>query len=201
MVERRWCRSSMISSRSAACCAATVEAVLDLISGGATLSGLSLVTIAAQAGVSRNSLYRRWKTKDDLYLDVLDAINQPLPSFESPTAREDLAAHLAVLIERTLDPRASAMVRALLAEAHAFPELHRRYFSEIVTPRREAMYRILRRGMARGEIRSDVDVAFANEMLVAPILAHATSGAAQDLDPDRTSRLIVDFVYDGIRTR
>jgi AcrR family transcriptional regulator len=181
--------------------AATAEAVLDLIAGGATLSGLSLVTIAEQAGVSRNSLYRRWKTKDDLYLDVLDTINQPLPNFESATAREDLAAHLAVLIERTLDSRASAMVRALLAEAHAFPELHRRYFAEIVTPRREAMYRIIRRGIARGEIRPDVDVAFANEMLVAPILAHLSSGAPQALDPDKTSRLIVDFIYDGIRTR
>jgi AcrR family transcriptional regulator len=42
---------------------AAVEAVLDLVSTGATLSGLSLVAIAKHAGVSRNSLYRRWKTK------------------------------------------------------------------------------------------------------------------------------------------
>jgi hypothetical protein len=38
--------------------------VLDLVAAGATLSGLSLVTIAEHAGVSRNSLY----------LDVLDAV-------------------------------------------------------------------------------------------------------------------------------
>jgi AcrR family transcriptional regulator len=43
-----------------------IEAVLDLVAAGATLSGLSLVTIAKHAGVSRNSLYRRWKTKDAL---------------------------------------------------------------------------------------------------------------------------------------
>ena len=58
-----------------------IEAVLDLVGAGATLSGLSLVTIAKHAGVSRNSLYRRWKTKDALYLDVLDSINRPLPEF------------------------------------------------------------------------------------------------------------------------
>src|SRR5579871_6619588 len=82
---------------------AAIRAVLELVGGGATLSGLSLVTIAEHAGVSRNSLYRRWKTKDELYLDVLDAINQPLPDVEGPSARQDIAAQLAVLIERTLD--------------------------------------------------------------------------------------------------
>ncbi len=179
--------------------AAAVEAVLDLISEGATLSGLSLVTIAERAGVSRNSLYRRWKTKDDLYLDVLAAINQSPPTFDSPTAREDLAAHLAILIERTLNTRASSMLRALLAEARAFPELHRRYFAEIVTPRREVMYRIIRRGIATGEIRPDVDVAFVNEMLVAPILARMSSGATEGLDPDKASRRIVELLYDGIQ--
>ncbi len=181
---------------------AAVEAVLDLVSAGATLSGLSLVMIAEHAGVSRNSLYRRWKTKDELYLDVLDAINRPLPELRGPTARADLCAQLAILIERTLDRRASSMLRALLAESAAFPELHRRYFAEIVAPRREAMYRIIRRGIASGEIRPDADVAFVNEMLVGPILARMGSGATtQGMDPEQTSRQIVDFAFNGIGAR
>jgi Bacterial regulatory proteins, tetR family len=77
---------------------ALVEAVLDLVSAGATLSGLSLVTIAKRAGVSRNSLYRRWKTKDALYLDVLGSINPPLPDFSGPSAFDNVADHLAILI-------------------------------------------------------------------------------------------------------
>ncbi len=181
--------------------AAAVEAVLDLVSAGATLSGLSLVTIAEHAGVSRNSLYRRWKTKDELYLDVLDAINKPLPELDGPTARDNLAAHLAILIERILDKRAGSVLRALLAEASAFPELYRRYFEEIVTPRREAMYRLIRQGIASGEIRPGIDVAFVNEMLVGPVLARLGSGATEDLDPGETSQRIIDFAYDGIRAR
>src|ERR1700722_10143641 len=110
---------------------ALIEAVLDLVNAGATLSGLSLVTIAKHAGVSRNSLYRRWKTKDDLYLDVLTAINRPLPEFSGGSTFDALVAHLAVLTERTLDKRASHILRALNAEAEMFPELHRRYFEEI----------------------------------------------------------------------
>src|ERR1700677_1794300 len=120
---------------------ALIEAVLGLVSEGATLSGLSLVSIASHAGVSRNSLYRRWKTKDALYLDVLDSINRPLPDFSDRSAFDDVVNHLATLVERIIDKRASRMQRALMAEVEAFPELQRRYFEEIVGPRREAMYR------------------------------------------------------------
>jgi AcrR family transcriptional regulator len=181
---------------------AAVEAVLDLVSVGATLSGLSLVTIAEHVGVSRNSLYRRWRTKDELYLDVLDAINKPLPEVGGrTTAREELIAYLTVLIERTLDKRASSMIRALLAEAAAFPELHRRYFEQIVDPRREVMFGIIRRGIAAGEIRHDSDPALVNDVLVGPILARMGSGATDGLDPILTSRRITDLVYQGIEAR
>jgi AcrR family transcriptional regulator len=181
--------------------AALIEAVLDLISAGATLSGLSLVEIAKHAGVSRNSLYRRWKTKDALYLDVLDSINRPLPEHSKPTASEDLADLLAVLVERTIDKRASRMLRALNAEAEAFPELHRRYFEDIVAPRRQAIYRAIRRGVEAGEIRPDVDETLLNEVLVGPILARMASGATDDLDPRSTSRRITELVLDGVRPK
>jgi AcrR family transcriptional regulator len=179
--------------------AALMEAVLDLVSAGSTLSGLSLVEIAKHAGVSRNSLYRRWKTKDALYLDVLDSLNRPLPELSGPTASEDLAALLAVLVERTIDKRASRMLRALNAEAEAFPELHRRYFEEIVAPRREAVYQAIRRGVETGEIRPDVDEALLNDVLVAPILARMASGVVDDLDPLSTSRRITALVLNGVR--
>jgi AcrR family transcriptional regulator len=180
---------------------AIIEAVLDLIGAGATLSGLSLVTIASAAGVSRNTVYRRWKTKDDLYLDVLTSINRPLPHLASGSVAEDVAALLAVLIERTLDGRASRILRALNAEATLFPELHRRYFDEIVTPRRVAMRQVLKRGIGTGELRDDLDVNFAAEILVAPILARMSSGATDDLDPNKTARQITDLVFTGIEAR
>jgi AcrR family transcriptional regulator len=176
-----------------------IEAVLDLVTAGATLSGLSLVTIAGHAGVSRNSLYRRWKAKEDLYLDVLDAVGKPLPRFEGRTAREDLIAHLALVIERTLDERAASMLRALAAEAGTFPELHQRYVDQIVKPRRKAMRAIIRRGIAAGEIRGDADPALVNEVLVGPVMTRMWSGDADKLDPVTTSRRLVDLIYTGIR--
>lgn len=181
--------------------AAIIAAVLDLVSAGATLSGLSLVLIAKEAGVSRNSVYRRWKSKDDLYLDVLGSLNRPLPEPSGGSARADLAALLTVLAERTLDQRANRMLRALNAEAQAFPELHRRYFDEIVAPRRAMSRAAVQRGMADGEIRPDADVNFVSEILVAPILARMASGATEDLDPAVMARRITDLVFAGLAPR
>jgi AcrR family transcriptional regulator len=179
--------------------AALIEAVLDLIGAGATLSGLSFVEIANQAGVSRNSLYRRWKTRDALYLDVLDSISRPLPRLTHRSAKQDLADLVSILVERTLDPRASKMLRSLNAEADTFPQLHQRYFADVVAPRRRAIVDALQRGIDAGEIRADVDLTLAAELLVAPILARMASGAIGDLDPTTTSQRIIELVFTGIQ--
>ncbi|MFI6597467.1 TetR/AcrR family transcriptional regulator [Nonomuraea sp. NPDC050536] len=177
--------------------AAIIDAVLDMVAAGATLSGLSLVTIAKQAGVSRNSVYRRWKTKDELYLDVLETINKSRPSPTGAGTRDDLAVLLRALAERVVDKRASSMLRALNAEAVTFPQLHRRYFEQIVAPRREAMNQVLRRGVERGEIRPDIDPDLISELLVSPLLARMASSNTGQLDPERASRQIIDLVLDG----
>ncbi|GLY90914.1 TetR/AcrR family transcriptional regulator [Actinoallomurus iriomotensis] len=176
---------------------AIIDAVLDMVAAGATLTGLSLVAIAKQAGVSRNSVYRRWKTKDELYLDVLETINERRPAPIGADTRTDLAVLLRALAERVVDERASRMLRALNAEAAAFPRLHSRYFEEIVAPRREAMNQVLRRGVERGEIRPDIDPDLISELLVSPFLARMASGSTDRLDPERASRQIIDLVLDG----
>jgi Tetracyclin repressor-like, C-terminal domain len=97
--------------------------------------------------------------------------------------------------------RTSPNASALNAEAEEFPELHRRYFAEIVAPRRDAMNRAICRGIAAGEIRPDVDVDLLSEVLVSPVLARMPSGNTEDLDPAQTSRRIAALVFAGAAGR
>jgi AcrR family transcriptional regulator len=180
---------------------AIIDAVLDLVAGGATLSGLSLVTIASEAGVSRNALYRRWKSKEDLYLDVLSTIGPEHPEIASDSAFDDITAHLASLIERTLNRRSNQMLRALNAEAEAFPKLYQLYFNELVEPRRKAMREALERGMSSGELRSDLDVDFVTALLTSLILVRMFRGDIESLDPETTSRQITSLVFSGAMPR
>lgn len=59
------------------------------------------------------------------------------------------------------------------------------------------MNRVLRRGVERGEIRPDVDPDLVSELLVAPLLARMAAGGTDRLDPERTSRQIIDLVLSG----
>ncbi len=93
------------------------------------------------------------------------------------------------------------MLRALNAEARLFPELHRRYYEQIVAPRRAAMLALIRRGVDSGEIRADVDTELATDLLVDPILARGAAGLTRDLSPVETSLWIVDLVFAGLAPR
>jgi AcrR family transcriptional regulator len=175
--------------------------VLDLVAEGATLSGLSFVAVSDRAGVSRNSLYRRWKTKDALYLDVLASVSRPIGPLPGESARGDAVELMTRLAERSLDERANQMMRALSAEAAVFPELHRRYFDEVVGPRRTALVQVIERGITTGEIDPDVDVGLAAELLVAPILLAVWSWSQAELGPAEWSTQIADHVFAGLAPR
>ena len=82
------------------------DAVLEMVSEGATLSSLSFVSIAHHAGVSRNSIYRRWKSKERLFVDVVKSIARAVPELVEHSARENLVTILDFAFARDMDPRA-----------------------------------------------------------------------------------------------
>ncbi|MBV9577290.1 MAG: TetR/AcrR family transcriptional regulator C-terminal ligand-binding domain-containing protein [Chloroflexi bacterium] len=93
------------------------------------------------------------------------------------------------------------MLRALNAEARLFPELHIRYFEEVVAPRRASMLAVIHRGLATGEIRAEIDPELAVGVLVDPILAHSAADQMVGRTPTATSLRIVNLVFDGIWSR
>ena len=56
------------------------------------VEGLCIEKVAAQAGVGKATIYRRWPGKEDLLLDALAALKTPLPEPRGESVREDLVA-------------------------------------------------------------------------------------------------------------
>jgi hypothetical protein len=63
------------------------------------------------------------------------------------------------------------------------------------------MFTAIRRGIALGEIRPDIEIALVNEVLVPPTLARMASRNLDDLEPITSSRRITPLVLDGARPR
>ncbi|GHC64028.1 TetR/AcrR family transcriptional regulator [Streptomyces cinnamoneus] len=187
--------------RSAAVDTAVVETVLRLLEQGVTIGELSMERIAREAGVGKAALYRRWAGKEELMLDVLrslDDVSQPEPPGVS--VRDDLVVLLEFLRRRGLAKRSSAVLRTVVTQVKAHPRLWNEYHRTVVTARREAVFAVLRRGMATGEVRSDLDVELLAELFVSPMLTRALLHEWEDLSEGLAER-IVDTVLEGVRPR
>jgi AcrR family transcriptional regulator len=165
--------------------------VLDLVGDGATLSSLSFVTIAHHAGVSRNSMYRRWQSKERLFIDVVKSVDRGKPDRSEHSAREQLVKVLDPYVERATDPRVFRMEQVIEAEALNFPDLFDYYIHSLVAPLSIALKMAIRGGKETGEIRVDVDEGVLVAVLVSSVRARAGSSA----------QVLVDFVFDGVSPR
>ena len=90
-------------------------------------AGVSIEAIAAAAGVGKNTIYRRYATKADLFQAVVD--DQIRARLRAPEEIEDgdLESRLnrlaVLLVEAALNPETTAFQRLIIAEAERFPEI------------------------------------------------------------------------------
>jgi AcrR family transcriptional regulator len=159
-----------------------------MIGGGATLNSLSFVSIAEHAGVSRNSIYRRWKTKERLFVDVAKSMRRTMPDLDQHSARENLVMVLDLFFADDIDPRVLRLEQAITAEAMQFPDVFESFADVVDVPLSRALKAAIRGGKDTGEIRVDVD-----ENEVVAVLVSARRGR-----DGAGSQRLVDLVFDGV---
>jgi AcrR family transcriptional regulator len=122
-------------------------------------SGLTMERVAAESGVAKTTLYRRWPTKAalcmDLYIDIsARELNMP----DTGTVAGDLS-HIAGRVVR-LQTRtvAGPAFLGLIAEAQVNPDTRSAFLAEFAERRREVTRAVLRRAIQRREIRADTDI-------------------------------------------
>ena len=113
------------------------------------------------AGVGKATVYRRWHNKEDLLLAALGSMKSPLPETDGGSVRDDLIALVTVMAQDAADPRRTRQYTLLLGEGEKYPRLMARYAETVVEPRRDVIRSVLRRGMANGQLRPDLDVEIA----------------------------------------
>ena len=98
---------------------------------------------------------------------VAAAIDELIANGYSGLSIEAVAARAGVA-KTTIYRRWAGKDELVLA---ARPDIYRRFRDQVVGPRQQVTFDVLRRGAERGEIRSDFDPAWVNDMLVSPIVA------------------------------
>lgn len=180
-----------------------VETVLRLIAEGRTFGDLTMEGIAREAGVGKATVYRRWTGKDALLLDVMAAVDNP-PPLKPPGAsfRDDLVVAMEAIRQRGLAKRDSAMLRNMLTQMQANPELWQRYHDTVIATRRAALARLLEHGMTIGAVRPELgaDMELLVDFVTGPMLARTAFRQDAPLDEGLTER-VVALILEGIAPR
>ena len=184
--------------RSAASEQAVLRAALDLLAKGQSPAAITIAEIARRAGAGKDTIYRRWQTKEDLLLDALASQVGELEIPESASLREVLVISLAELIERLQSDRGRRISRALQSAGDDFPKLRTRYRDTVIRRRHELIATHVRAALARGELCPDTDL----EQVVQMPFHHALFTAINDEpivgDPRVAAERLIDALLTGI---
>jgi AcrR family transcriptional regulator len=120
---------------------------------------LTMERVAADSGVAKTTLYRRWPTKAALCMELyLDVAGRELRDPGTGHVASDLK-HIANTVVR-LQTRtvAGPAFIGLIAEAQLNPGTRAAFLAEFADRRREGTRLVLRRAIERGQLRPDTDV-------------------------------------------
>jgi AcrR family transcriptional regulator len=171
---------------------AILQATVELLSE-VGFNQLSIEAVAARAGVGKPTIYRRWPSKPELVLDAVERLAPPFPTADTGDPLTDLRQIVPELIvSLTSSPVARATI-ALAGDA----EMTRRLGEQYLWPRRAGIAAILHRAIAAGELRADIDVEMAIDLMLGASV-YRWLVTAQPVDAD-TARRVVDTVWEGMR--
>ncbi|SUD47769.1 Bacterial regulatory proteins, tetR family [Nocardia otitidiscaviarum] len=124
---------------------------------------MALGDIAADAGVTRPTLYRRWPGKLELVIDALDyglraqtAATPPFP-IDELTPREAFTEAIRRVDPCYHNPDAIVLQGGFISEADRVPELLNHLVTRAVEPRVSQVEQVLAQLIARGAVRPDID--------------------------------------------
>jgi AcrR family transcriptional regulator len=126
-------------------------------------------TIADRARVSKNTIYRRWRSKEELIADAL----RELTAEAELTQQDD---PYAALLETTRDiarvlaePLVGRILPGLLGELQRNPAFATLYADRVVRPRRQAIIDALAKALERKELHPDSDPDQIADLLIGPL--------------------------------
>ncbi|MFD3541264.1 TetR/AcrR family transcriptional regulator [Streptomyces sp. NPDC058662] len=133
-------------------------------------SRMSIEGIARRAGVGKTAVYRRWKSKLHLVLDLVAAFAADgLPVPATGSLYGDVRALLEVMSHVLGHPVASAVIPDLLVEAARNPEIADAVRGALLDGQRRLAEGIVGEAVARGELAAGVSPERALDLAIGPL--------------------------------
>ena len=130
---------------------------------------LTVEAIAKRAGVGKQTIYRWWRTKDEILLEELDSRTSATLEFvDTGDIRTDLSRQLSE-VTKVLASDEYAPYRGLIAAAQSDETLSQQIHQRIIEPRVEALVTRMTKAQSDGQLRDDIAPRDVVELLYGPI--------------------------------
>jgi AcrR family transcriptional regulator len=177
---------------------AILTSVLQLI-GERGIRELRLDDVADRAGVGKATIYRRYRSKNELITAAVSALVNEIevPNFGSTAA--DLLELMRGAVAVYSDPVAAGVMPDVVRSVRLDPALAQALRDGLVAGRRAALHQVLERGVARGDLDADLDFELALDVLGGALFYRLLiTGAPLD---DQLAAGVVELILRGFASK
>lgn len=174
---------------------AIAEATLELIAEHG-INEFRTEDVAARAGVGKGAIYRRYRSKEALVAGAVGAlVTDEIALPDTGSARGDLLVLMREAVALYRGSLARGLMPELIGAMARRPELARAVRDGFLAGRRAALGEVLRHGVERGELRPDLDLELALDVLGGPLFYRLlVTGGPLD---DRLAESVADLILRG----
>jgi AcrR family transcriptional regulator len=137
------------------------------------IDATSMDAIALASGVSKATIYKHWRDKEELCLEAMTYLHggdQPRPVLDSGDVRTDLIAALRYEPPRRQAEVGMRIMPHLMAYASRNPAFAKAWQARVFDPPRIQLTQLLERAVARGQLPRSLDQNLALALLLGPLM-------------------------------
>ena len=153
--------------------------------------------IALRAGVGRNTIYRRWRSKEELVADALRELTGDSDSWRGDDLYSQLLSWLGDWARTISDPLLGRILASVVGELQRNPVFAAVYADRVVRPRRQALLERLADAQSRGELRADADLEHVADLLGGALVFRLLPLGLPSLESDYAEK-VLNTIWRGI---
>ena len=177
----------MVRPRSAEAHEKVLNAALELFAERG-IDATSMDAISQASGVSKATIYNHWTDKEALLLEamlMIHGLDREPEDVDTGDVQRDLTWVLTRKPPDKYDAVRNRLTPSLIAYSAFHPEFGREWRHRVTEPPRQCIRKILRRGIASGQLQPDIDIEASVALLLGPMLyAHIFSKEDPTRKPD-----------------
>jgi AcrR family transcriptional regulator len=173
---------------------AIVTAALELMAERG-VHALRMDDVASRAGVGKATIYRRYRSKDQLVTDAVGALVNEIEIPDTGSTRDDLLALMREAVALYSNSLAGGLMATVVDQMSRNAEFAAVARDRFLTGRRAALREVFDRAVKRGDLRGDLDIELALDILGGPIFYRLMiTGGPVD---ERLAENVVELILRG----